>query len=123
VVLPSAGNETLHDLRISTKWLRYALEFFGETLGPDGPRLLGRVGALQEHLGCLHDADVAAKLARDILVARADVLTKVEADTIGAYLRAREREVARLRRTLGPVWRAVSGAPFRRALGRATAAL
>ncbi|HEX7491435.1 MAG TPA: CHAD domain-containing protein [Candidatus Limnocylindrales bacterium] len=123
VVLPWAGNETLHDLRISTKWLRYALEFFGETLGPDGPRLLERVCALQEHLGCLHDADVAAKLARDLLVARADVLTKAEADAIGAYLRAREREVARLRRALGPVWRAVGGAPFRRALGRAAAAL
>jgi CHAD domain-containing protein len=123
VVLPWAGIETLHDLRISSKWLRYTLEYFGETLGPDGPRLLERVGALQEHLGRLHDADVAAKLARDLLVARADGLSKVEADAIGAYLRAREREVARLRRALGPVWRAVSGAPFRSALGRATAAL
>jgi CHAD domain-containing protein len=123
VVLPWASTETLHDLRISTKWLRYTLQFFGETLGPDGARLLGRVAALQEHLGCLHDADVAAKLARDLLVARADQLSKLEADAIGAYLRAREREVARRRRALGVVWRAVTGGPFRRALGRATAAL
>jgi CHAD domain-containing protein len=123
VVLPWAGNETLHDLRISSKWLRYTLEFFGETLGPDGPKLLMRVSALQEHLGWLHDADVAAKLARDLLVTRADELSKAQADAIGAYLRSREREVARLRRALGPVWRTVDGAPFRRALGRATAAL
>jgi len=123
VVLSWADMETLHELRISAKWLRYALEFLGEALGPDSPRLLERVAALQEHLGCLHDADVAAKLARDLLVGRADELSKAEADAIGAYLRSREREVARRRRTLGPIWRAVNGAPFRRALGRATAAL
>jgi CHAD domain-containing protein len=85
--------------------------------------LLARVAALQEHLGCLHDADVAAKLARDLLVARSGQLSKEEADGIGAYLHSREREIARLRRTLGPIWRAVSGSPFRRGLGRATAAL
>jgi hypothetical protein len=79
--------------------------------------------ALQDFLGCLHDADVAAKLARDVLVARAGELTRLETETIGAYLHSREREVARRRRALGPIWRAVVGAPFRRALGRATAAL
>lgn len=123
LVLPWADVETLHDLRISTKWLRYCLEFFGELLGPDSERLLGRVAALQDHLGCLHDADVAAKLTRDVLVARAGELSKNETAAIGGYLQSREREVARRRRALGPVWRAVNGAPFRRALGRATAAL
>jgi CHAD domain-containing protein len=123
LVLPWADVETLHELRIATKWLRYAIEFFGETLGPDGVRLLDRVVALQDHLGLLHDADVATKLARDLLVARAGELSKVEADAIGSYLHSREREVERRRRGLGPIWRAVDGAPFRRALGRATAAL
>jgi CHAD domain-containing protein len=123
LVLPWADIETLHELRITTKWLRYTLEFFGETLGPDSKRLLDRVVALQEHLGSLHDADVATKLARDLMVARAGQLSKLETDVIGAYLHSREREVARRRRTLGPIWRAVSGAPFRRALGRAAAAL
>jgi len=123
LVFPWADVETLHELRIAAKWLRYELEFFGEVLGPDAPRLLERVVALQDHLGTLHDADVATKLARDLLVARAGELSELEADAIGTYLRSREREVARLRRTLGPVWRAVSGAPFRRALGRAAAAL
>ena len=123
LVLPWADVETLHDLRIATKWLRYALEFLGETLGPDSTRLLERVVALQDHLGLLHDADVAMKLARDLLVARSGELSKVETDAIGSYLHSREREVARRRRGLGPIWRAVNGSPFRRALGRATAAL
>ena len=123
LVLPWADMETLHDLRIAAKWLRYALEFFGEALGPASGPLLERVAALQDHLGCLHDADVAARLARDVLVAKAGELSKTERDAIGAYLRAREREVTRRRRSLGPVWRAVNGASFRQALGRATAAL
>ena len=123
LVLPWADVETLHELRIATKWLRYGLEFFGETLGPDCARLLARVVALQDHLGSLHDADVATKLARDLLVARAGELSRLEAEAIGAYLHSREREVARRKRALGPIWRAVNGAPFRRALGRATAAL
>jgi CHAD domain-containing protein len=123
LVLPWADIETIHELRIATKWLRYTLEFFGETLGPDGPRLLGRVAALQDFLGDLHDADVAAKLARDVLVARAGELSRTETEAIGAYLHSRERELVRRRRSLGPVWRAVNGAPFRRALGRAAAAL
>jgi CHAD domain-containing protein len=123
LVLPWADIETLHDLRIACKWLRYDLEFFGEALGSDAPHLLERVMDLQDFLGCLHDADVAAKLARDVLVARAGELSSQERDAIGAYLHSRERELARRRRALGPVWRAVVGAPFRRALGRATAAL
>jgi CHAD domain-containing protein len=123
LVFTWADVETLHELRIASKWLRYTLEFFGETLGPDSGRLLQRVVALQDYLGCLHDADVATKLARDLLVARAGELSKLETATIGAYLRSRERELARRRRGLGPVWRAVTGAPFRRAMGRATAAL
>jgi CHAD domain-containing protein len=123
LVLPWADVETLHSLRIEAKWLRYSLEFFLELLGPDGPRLLERVVALQDHLGLLHDADVAAKLVRDVLVSRAGELGAVESDTIGAFLHSRERELARRRRALGPVWRAVNGAPFRRGLGRATASL
>jgi CHAD domain-containing protein len=123
LVLPWADVETLHELRIATKWLRYTLEFFGETFGPDSARLLQRVVALQDHLGCLHDADVASKLARDLLVARAGELSKLETEAIGSYLHSREREMARRRRALGPIWRAVNGAPFRRALGRATAAV
>jgi CHAD domain-containing protein len=123
LVLPWADVETLHELRIAAKWLRYALEFFGDTLGPDTARLLDRIVALQDHLGCLHDADVATKLARDLLVARTGELSKLEADAIGSYLHSREGEVARRRRALGPIWRAVDGAPFRRALGRAAAAL
>ena len=41
----------------------------------------------------------------------------------GAGLSHPEREVARLRRTIGPTWRGVAGLPFRRSLGRVVAGL
>ncbi|HET7473584.1 MAG TPA: CHAD domain-containing protein, partial [Candidatus Limnocylindrales bacterium] len=67
-VLKWADVETLHELRIAGKWLRYTIEFVREALGPDVEPLIGRVTALQDHLGLLHDADVAAHLARSFLV-------------------------------------------------------
>ena len=122
-VLRWADVETLHELRIAGKWLRYTLEFVRETLGPEGDVLIARVTALQDHLGLLHDADVAAHLARDFLLDQAGSLSDAESAAIGRYLLNREREVGRLRRGVGAPWRAVAGIPFRRLLGRALARL
>ena len=122
-VLRWADVATLHELRIAGKWLRYTLEFVRECLGSDATGLISRVTALQDHLGLLNDADVAASMARTFLVERAGRLSEAETAAIGRYLIDREREVARLRRTVGTPWRAVGGVAFRRALGRAVAAL
>ncbi|MBA2314943.1 MAG: CHAD domain-containing protein [Chloroflexi bacterium] len=118
-VLRWADVETLHDLRIAAKWLRYSLEFVREPLGPEAEQLVPRVTALQDHLGWMHDADVAAARARRFLVDRAGSLTTAENAAIGRYLVSREREVARLRRSVGGPWRGVAGLAFRRRLGRA----
>jgi CHAD domain-containing protein len=122
-VLRWADVETLHDLRIAAKWLRYSLEFVREALGDDSAPLIAKVTALQDHLGEMHDADVSASMARAFLVAHAGELSALESASIGRYLVSREREVARLRRTLGLPWRGVAGLPFRRALGRVVAGL
>ena len=122
-VLRWADVTTLHDLRIAAKWLRYSLEFIRETLGPESGPLIARVVALQDHLGLLHDADVASHMARAFLVDRAGRLSEVESAAIGRYLVSREREVARLRRTVGVPWRGVAGLSFRRSLGRTLAGL
>lgn len=122
-VLRWADVATLHELRIAGKWLRYTLEFVRECLGPDAASLIARVTAMQDHLGLLHDADVAASMARAFLVERSGRLSEAEAAAIGRYLMDREREVARLRRTVGPIWRGVGGLAFRRGLGRAVAVL
>jgi CHAD domain-containing protein/adenylate cyclase class IV len=122
-VLRWADVATLHELRIAAKWLRYTIEFVRECLGPDAATLISRVTAMQDHLGLLHDADVAASMARAFLVERSGRLSQAESAAIGRYLVDREREVARLRRTVGPIWRGVGGLAFRRGLGRAVAVL
>ena len=65
-VMRWADVTTLHDLRIAAKWLRYTLEFVREALGRDAGPVIEKVVALQDHLGWLHDADVAAGLARGV---------------------------------------------------------
>ena len=122
-VLRWSDVETLHELRIAAKWLRYSLEFVREALGPETGLLIERVVALQDHLGMLHDADVAASLARTFLVEHSEHLSPEETAAIGRYLVQRERDVARLRRTVGTPWRGVAGLAFRRRLGRSLAAL
>jgi CHAD domain-containing protein len=122
-VLRWADVETLHELRIAGKWLRYTLEFVREALGDDSAPLIAKVTALQDHLGLLNDADVAASMARTFLVEHAGDLSGIESGAIGRYLVSREREVARLRRSVGPAWRGVAGISFRRALGRVVAGL
>ncbi len=65
-VLPSSPAEVgttqiahLHALRIEVKRMHYSLDFFKEILGPESKALLKAVKNLQDHLGDLHDADVA----------------------------------------------------------------
>ncbi len=122
-VLRWADVETLHELRIAAKWLRYTMEFVREPLGPEAEPLIERVVALQDHLGWLHDADVASALARSFLVEHAADLSEEQTGAIGRYLVERERELARLRRSVGAPWRRVAGLAFRRALGRVVAGL
>ena len=122
-VLRWADVETLHELRIAGKWLRYTLEFVREALGDDAAPLIARVTALQDHLGLMNDADVAASMARTFLVEHAGDLSGLESAAIGRYLVSREREVARLRRSIGAPWRGVAGVTFRRTLGRVVARL
>ena len=122
-VLRWADVETLHELRIAGKWLRYTLEFVREPLGPDATPLITRVVALQDHLGLMNDANVAAHMARTFLVERSGELSSNESAAIGRYLVDRERDVARLRRSIGRPWRGVAGVGFRRSLGRVVAGL
>jgi CHAD domain-containing protein len=122
-ILRWADVPTLHELRIAGKWLRYSLEFVQEPLGDGALPLIAKVTALQDHLGLMNDASVAASMARTFLVERAGELSGVETAAIGRYLVDREREMARLRRVIGPTWRRVAGLAYRRALGRVVAGL
>ncbi len=122
-VLRWADVETLHELRIAGKWLRYSMEFVREPLGRDVDPLIARVTALQDHLGLMNDAEATASMTRTFLGEHAGDLSAPESAAIGRYLVDREKEVARLRRTVGATWRGVTGVRFRRTLGRVVARL
>jgi len=122
-VLRWADVETLHELRIAGKWLRYTLEFVREALSPEAATLITRVTAMQDHLGELNDANVTSHMVRSFLVENAGDLSTLESAAIARYLVAREKDLARLRRTVGRPWRGVSGLTFRRGLGRTIASL
>jgi len=113
----------LHALRIDGKRLRYTLEFFREVLPSSADLLVARVTEMQDHLGLLNDADVAAHTSRAFLVAHASRLPSGSRQAIGMYLESREAEMVRLRRLFPPIWRRVSGPPFRRTLAQTLAAL
>jgi CHAD domain-containing protein len=118
--LAAADVTTLHRLRISSKWLRYTLEFVREPLEPEATSLLRRVVALQDNLGDIHDLHGAAMLARD---AGKGVIAigRQERTAVARFERNLDRRTARLQRDIGPTWRRVSGASYRREIGRAIA--
>ena len=122
-VLRWADVETLHDLRIAAKWLRYTIEFVREPLGPDAGPVIERIVALQDHLGWLNDADVASGLARAFLIDNAATLTTAQVGAIGRYLVDRDRELATHRHGVDVPFAGVASPAYRRALGRLVAGL
>lgn len=61
------AGEALHEMRIAAKRLRYTLELFRDAYGDTGGAQIGRVKALQEELGELHDHDVRIALIENEL--------------------------------------------------------
>jgi CHAD domain-containing protein len=115
--LPAADNETLHDIRIEAKRLRYALEFLGNVLGPRQPLLVERLVGLQDHLGALNDVVVAADAARSYLAEDHATAGPETREAAAAYLGDVERSIAELRRGVDPAWRPVASPTFARRLG------
>lgn len=116
-VLPTATSEQLHDLRIASKHLRYTLELFETPLGTAGQTLIKTVKAAQEHLGLIHDADVAIARAQLFLHKQGTVPTVIR------YIDVREAERAQAVADLQQFWTQLTSDTFRKAAGRALAGL
>jgi CHAD domain-containing protein len=134
VLGPDVSLSRYHQLRIVSKSLRYALEFFREVLGPEAGTLIGEVKGLQDHLGDLQDAVVASNLLRDFLMwgtwGHAEGQKKVAwpaetvvAPGVAAYLAARQAELQNLVLTFPQVWARFSTPEFSRLLAEALAPL
>ena len=66
-VITTASVNQLHALRIEFKKFRYTLEHFKEILGDSANKSINELKKYQDHLGELHDADVACQLVRNFL--------------------------------------------------------
>ncbi len=60
-ITPESPDASWHELRIDGKRLRYAIEFFGPVLGRPADRAIGALKGVQDVLGEVHDASVAAE--------------------------------------------------------------
>ena len=121
-ILGWADIAALHVVRIDAKRLRYTLESFREVLPAATGDLIAKVTALQDHLGILNDADIAAHLVRDHLMANAPRLSAGSQQALASYLASREGIVGTMRRGLSTHWRPITAPTTRRALASIIAA-
>ena len=122
VSAPDTPLTRFHRLRIASKELRYALEFFQEVLGPESKALIGTMKDLQDHLGNLQDAVVASNLLRDFLTwgtwghaGNAEQpwpAVPVVAPGVATYLAVRQMEIQNLVQAFPPVWAQVASRAF-----------
>jgi len=124
-VIAKASIETLHALRIDCKRLRYSLEFFREVLDPEAESVIKEVVVLQDHLGSLHDADVACSLLVGFLNewVRDAGRERTNVSGVTRYLIAKQEELRSLIDAFPELWRNFDRAEVRRSLALAVAAL
>ncbi|HEY1011105.1 MAG TPA: CHAD domain-containing protein, partial [Herpetosiphonaceae bacterium] len=108
--LAGAPIETLHQLRIEIKYLRYLIELFEDALGEEAGSLHKLLVAAQDHLGAMQDAEVAAALADELLAHQAD--NPVLADYRREAAALRDTRAAGAALAAGPLMQL----PFRRRL-------
>ncbi len=119
-VLEAASLDTLHELRIEGKQLRYTLEFFAEVLGAESKTAIEAVKALQDHLGTLQDARVACEKLQTYMQ---QANSREDLSGVSQYLAVREAEKQQLLASLPSAWQAFTSSKTRRAIALSVAAL
>ena len=107
----------LHALRIEVKRFRYTLEFFQGVLGPEAAEVITRAVALQDHLGDLHDMDVARTFVQSTINTPGNTnKTLVGPDN---YLQHLDKSIRENLANVPAVWKTFMQADTRRKLGAA----
>jgi CHAD domain-containing protein len=126
-VMADAAVPQLHALRITGKYLRYTLEFFRHVLPAEAGALIDDVVTLQDALGELHDADVAAGLIREHIAAAYPRRKKAPAEPppgLAAYQADREAALRRICAEFpATTWPRLVGADWRACLAAVSAAV
>jgi CHAD domain-containing protein len=129
MLLPTASVAQLHALRIEFKKFRYSLEYFREILGTGVDKAISELKLLQDHLGELHDADVACQLVRSFLKSWEEdqlyqpIPERLNPEPIVTYLAFLHAERYRLLITFPAAWVNFNRPEFRQYLARAVSAL
>jgi CHAD domain-containing protein len=113
--LVKMNDDALHDLRIQAKHLRYLLESFADLLLPAGEFALGRLIAVQDHLGTIQDAAVAQQLLTQM-----HLVQSVEGKRILQTLR---QEAHKQRLSLPDIWATCQDDEFSASIQRALTTL
>lgn len=93
----------LHDLRIEAKKIRYAVEFFREILDEESEQVIKSLKIIQDHLGDLNDAQIAATLIESYLDdTRSGAPSKQ--DAIEDYLQFKKKQAEQLIRDFPAAW-------------------
>ena len=128
-ILPSASINQLHALRIEFKKFRYTLEYFREILGDGINKAISELKHLQDHLGELHDADVACQLVIDFMQEwdknqlQRPITERQNPEPIVTYLAYLHAERYRLTSTFPELWRKFNRTEFRQIIAQAVSAL
>ena len=123
-ILLSASVEQLHALRIEFKKFRYALEYFREILDEGAGKAINEIKQYQDHLGEMHDADVACQLVSDFLKdwdekqSHTPIAERGNPQPIVTYLAYLHAERYRLIGTFPALWQKFNRVEFRHNLSQ-----
>jgi len=110
-ISPETSEETLHQLRIAFKRLRYTIEFFEDALPPTIKSLHDQLVQAQDDLGAIHD-DYAANL----YLAQTVLDTRKPDEALLKYRDSREVDSRKMRQDFLQRWIVLSGARFKKQL-------
>jgi CHAD domain-containing protein len=128
-ILESASLEQHHALRIQFKKFRYTVEFFKEILGPEANAVISDLKKMQDHLGDLNDASVAAVMLKDTLdnwqteQIKLPLIQRTNSYGTMRYLSYRLRERDQLLKSFPETWKWFKRDDFRKNLALAVAIL
>lgn len=114
-----ADSETLHDLRIECKRLRYAVSLFADLLGPEIKEYTAALKRLQNLLGRMNDIAVAEALLARLMPG----LDEAASGLLRSYLEALAEERSQLLLSLPAAWEHFNSRAVQGGLGSALLAL
>jgi CHAD domain-containing protein len=128
-IVPTASINQLHELRIEFKKFRYTLEYFKEILNESVSKTINEIKQYQDHLGELHDADVACQLVKGFLKKweanqqRSPIQDRINPEPIVIYIAYLHSERYRLMTTFPDLWQNINRTEFRQNLAKAISLL